>query len=237
MERCMRAVMVVAAGMAIPSYAAFDGNPVMSEPVAFRAYVTDGASYALTSASDMVAWPITWKAGEIVTATATQDNSEYVLANADSVTTSAPLPAQKGGVWKLHNSVEGSVTICIPWHVFGDGGLFGTGAVGFAADTVLDGPDRKTKTKEALPVAYSGDDWAGDLSKAATITFTPPSGSGLAPTTWVRPGDGVAAGTGAEMFKFAVKGVWTVALTFADGSRPYEAKITIVQSGFAIVIK
>lgn len=232
------ATMAVASIAALPSFATFDGNPVSSAQVSFSAYVTDGTPYALTNAAEVTAWPVTWKAGEGVTATATQDGTEYVLADAETVATSAPLPASKGGVWTLHNSVEGPATICIPWHVFGDGGLLGSaGAAGFAADTVLDGPDRKLKKKEEPPVAYSGDDWAGDLSKAATVTFTPPSGSGLAPTTWVRPGDGVAAGTGAEMFKFAVKGVWTVALTFADGSRPYEAKITIVQSGFAIVIK
>ena len=237
MTRCMMAAMVVASFAALPSFAAFDGNPVSSAQVSFSAYVTDGTSYALTNAAEVTAWLVTWQAGEVVTATATQDGTEYVLAGAETVATSAPLPASKGGVWTLHNSVEGPATICIPWHVFGDGGLLGTGTVGFAADTVRDGPDRKTKAKEALPVVYSGDDWAGDLSKAATVTFTPPSGSSLEPTTWVRPGDGVAVGTGAEEFKFTEKGDWTVALTFADGSHPYEAKITIERSGFVILIR
>lgn len=30
---------------------------------------------------------------------------------------------------------------------------------------------------------------------------------------------------------------WTVALTFADGSHPYEAKVTILQSGYVIFIR
>lgn len=237
MARCMMAAMAVASIAALPSFATFDGNPVSSAQVSFSAYVTDGTSYALTNAAEVTAWLVTWKSGEVVTATATQDGTEYVLADAGTVATSAQLPALTGGVWTLHNSVEGSATICIPWHVFGDGGVLGTGDAGFAADTVLDGPDRKTKAREALPVAFSGDDWAGDVSKAATVTFTPPSGSGLEPTTFVRPGDGVTTGTGVEVFKFAEKGDWTVALTFADGSHPYEAKITIVPSECVVFIR
>ena len=47
----------------------------------------------------------------------------------------------------------------------------------------------------APPVAYSGDDWKGDLTKASTITFTPPEGSGLEPTTWNKTGRGASAFT------------------------------------------
>lgn len=52
-----------------------------------------------------------------------------------------------------------------------------------------------------------------------------------------RPGDGVAGGTGAEAFKFTAKGDWTVALTFADGSHPYEAKITIERDECVMFIR
>lgn len=48
---------------------------------------------------------------------------------------------------------------------------------------------------------------------------------------------GAAAGTGAEVFKFAEKGDWTIALTFADGSHPYEAKITIERDECVIFIR
>ena len=93
-----------------------------------------------------------------------------------------------------------------------------------------EGPDRKLKNSETPPVAYSGDDWKGDLTKAATITFTPPDGSGLAATTWNR------TGKGAEPFTFNAKGVWTVTLKFADNTTR-TAHIDIQSSGLMIIVK
>ena len=84
--------------------------------------------------------------------------------------------------------------------------------------------------REAPLVAYSGDDWHGDLSKASTITFTPPEGSELAATTWNKTGRGASA------FMFNKKGVWTVELKFADNTTR-TALIEIPVTGLTLVVK
>ncbi len=88
----------------------------------------------------------------------------------------------------------------------------------------------RLKKREAPPIAYSGDDWKGDLTKASTITFTPPEGSGLEPTTWNK------TGRSAEAFTFNKNGVWTVELTFADNTTR-TAQINIQTAGFVLVVK
>ena len=70
----------------------------------------------------------------------------------------------------------------------------------------------------------------GDLSKAATVTFTPPDGSGLAATTWNR------TGKGAEPFTFNAKGVWTVTLKFAN-TTTRTAHIDIQAAGLTLIFK
>ena len=99
-----------------------------------------------------------------------------------------------------------------------------------ALDTLAEGPHRKLKKSEVPPVAYSGDDWAGDLSKAATVMFTPPEVSGLETTTWNK------TGKGAEAFTFNAKGDWTVTLAFADGTTK-TATVTIKSTGFTLVVR
>ena len=97
-------------------------------------------------------------------------------------------------------------------------------------DTIGEGPDRKLKKREAPPAAYSGDDWAGDLSKAATLTFTPPDG-GEAQTPTLDP-----TGTGVKSFTFDKPGNWTVTLTFADGTTK-TAIVTIQTAGFMLIVR
>ena len=207
-----------AAGVGLTSLA--DVETVTSQAATFKFYGNPERVYSLVSAAELAAWPVTWRAGETVVATA--------MDGADA--TSASLP-NKGGVWTLANSAEGSARIGVPWAVFDDGGAYGANATaGFVADMVQTGPDRKLKKSEVPPVAYSGDDWAGDLSKAATITFTPPEGSGLETTTWSRTGDGAMA------FTFNAKGDWTVTLAFADGTTK-TATITIKSTGFTLVVR
>ena len=75
-------------------------------------------------------------------------------------------------------------------------------------------------------------DWHGDLSKAATVTFTPPEGSGLEATTW----DDLPGGNGARAFTFNARGVWTVELKFADNTTR-TAHINIQASGLIIIVK
>jgi len=121
------------------------------------------------------------------------------------------------GVWRLVFSTDGS--------------LYSWAEIVYAADSVKDGPDRKLKKREAPPVAYSGDDWVGNLSKAATVTFTPPEGSGLEATMW----DDLSGGNGARAFTFNAKGVWTVTLTFANGATR-TAQIDIQAAEFMLII-
>ncbi len=215
-----------AAGVGFTSLA--DVETVTSQAATFKFYGNPERVYSLVSAAELAAWPVTWRAGETVVATA-MDGAETTLSDGTDAT-SASLP-NKGGVWTLANSAEGSVRIGVPWAVFDDGGAYGANATaGFVADMVQTGPDRKLKKSEVPPVAYSGDDWAGDLSKAATITFTPPEGSGLETTTWSRTGDG------ARTFTFNAKGDWTVTLAFADGTTK-TATITIKSTGFTLVVR
>lgn len=215
-----------AAGVGLTSLA--DVETVTSQAATFKFYGNPERVYSLVSAAELAAWPVTWRAGETVVATA-MDGAETTLSDGTDAT-SASLP-NKGGVWTLANSAEGSARIGVPWAVFDDGGAYGANATaGFVADMVQTGPDRKLKKSEVPPVAYSGDDWAGDLSKAATITFTPPEGSGLETTTWSRTGDGARA------FTFNAKGDWTVTLAFADGTTK-TATITIEFAGFMLIVR
>lgn len=215
-----------AAGVGLTSLA--DIETVTSQAATFRFYGNPERVYSLVSAAELAAWPVTWRAGETVVATA-MDGAETTLSGGTDAT-SASLP-NKGGVWTLVNSAEGTARVGVPWTVFDDGGAYGANATaGFVADMVQTGPDRKLKKSEVPPVAYSGDDWAGDLSKAATITFTPPEGSGLEATTWNK------TGKGAEAFTFNAKGDWTVTLAFADGTTK-TATITIESAGFMLIVR
>lgn len=215
-----------AAGVGFTSLA--DIETVTSQTATFKFYGNPERTYSLASVEELAAWPVTWQAGETVVATA-MDGAETTLSDGTDAT-SASLPG-KGGVWTLVNSAEGAVRIGVPWAVFDDGGTYGANAAaGFAADMVQTGPDRKLRKKEAPPVAYSGDDWAGDLSKAATITFTPPEGSGLEATVWNK------TGAGAQAFVFAQPGLWTVELAFADSTKR-TAAINVLSSGFVMTIR
>jgi len=217
-----------AAGVGLTSLA--DIETVTSQAATFRFYGNPERVYSLVSAAELAAWPVTWRAGETVVATA-MDGAETTLSGGTDAT-SASLP-NKGGVWTLVNSAEGTARVGVPWAVFDDGGAYGANATaGFAADMVQTGPDRKLKQSEVPPVAYSGDDWAGDLSKAATVTFTPPEGSGLEATTW----DDLSGGNGARAFTFNARGVWTVTLTFANNTTR-TAQIDIQTAGFMIIVK
>lgn len=207
-----KAIAFAAAGSLLSTFGAFDGTPVSSATVVFRAYVADSAVYALTNAEDVAAWPVTWFAGETVDATA-MDGTKYVLSDADGgAATSATLP-EKGGVWMLVNSEVGEARISVPWSAYqGIGVSLATGAMdgGFAADTVQSGPNRKGDDRRFPPIAYSGDDWAGDESAASALTIVPPAGG--EPIFL----DGLV-GEGTVPFFFDRAGLWTVSLTMADG--------------------
>ncbi len=150
------------------------------------------------------------------------ENYTFTLDGVDGLLARLVLPAgcrmeEAGeGVWKIVASA--------------DGRQYAWAEIVYTADSTQPGPDRKLTKREVPPVAYSGDDWKGDLTKASTITFTPPEGSGLEATTWNK------TGTGAQSFTFNAKGVWTITLTFADNTTR-TAQINIQTAGFVLVVK
>lgn len=116
------------------------------------------------------------------------------------------------GVWRLAASTDGRQCT---WS-----------AIVFAADSLWQGPDRKTSNDDTLLVSYSGDNWRGDATKAATLTFIAPDGTS---STLQR------TGTGSLRFKFSKSGNWTVRLEMEDGTI-HEAVLTVV-GGLMIVVR
>ena len=176
---------------------------------------TSGRPTVISSQSDMTAlaaWPVTYREGETVTATAS-DGTTRTLADNAAASGAAAFAPDAGGLWRLVNSNGETALVGVSWSVFGESWTldFVTGSrVGM--HTIGDGPDRKVKKGDVPPVAYSGDDWCGDVSKSVSVTFTPPTGSGISPTTLQ------LNGTGATTFTFTEPGRWTVSLTMADGT-------------------
>lgn len=199
-----------------------------SAAVNFKMYTT-GGTYALTSEEDFATWLVSWREGDTVTATPATGAASTLVADAPSAG-SRELP-RAGGLWTLESALSGTAEVGVPWSVFSDGGeLAASAASSGRLDTCQTGPDRRTDKRNVLPVAYSGDNWAGDVAKASVVTFTPPEGSGLSETVWNRNGSGVDA------FTFGVVGLWTVTLKFEDGTTR-TAKIDILTSGLTISIK
>ena len=221
----------IASGATLQALA--DGDEVASAAFSgFRLDTTGGTIVMATPADATLLsdWPVTYRAGETVTATA-PDGAVVTLAAASSSDGSIAFTPTTCGLWRLATSESETALVGVGWDVFGESRSYASVAAGqYAMHTIGDGPDRKLKKSEVPPVAYSGDDWAGDLSKAATVTFTPPEGSGLAATTWNKTGRGASA------FTFNKKGVWTVALTFADNTTR-TAHIDIQTAGFVLIVK
>lgn len=212
----------------LPAFAVF-ALPVSSDPVQFRLRTGDGAFSA--PYSEVSNFAITYGDGETVSATSF-DGATVVDVQTDPAAAagSAAFAPTKGGVWTLENSNGAKAYIGVDWSVFNDGWTLSPSAPATGRiDTVLPGPDRTAKTKGAPPVAYSGDDWVGDLSKAATLTFTSPSG--VVSTPALDP-----SGEGALEFRFDEIGTWTVALGFADGTSR-SAEINVTATGLTIIFR
>ena len=231
------AACVVAAGAALSTAAFAEGEEeavdfrVTSDAVAINLH-TDDAALRFSSA-ELAAKQVTYRAGETVTLTAPDGTTATVVA--DAAAGGATLAVGAGGLssdglWRLDNSNGSVAFVGVAWETFGAAWRQASDGRSMALDTLAEGPHRKLKKSEVPPVAYSGDDWAGDLSKAATITFTPPEGSGLETTTWNK------TGKGAEAFMFNAKGDWTVTLAFADGTTK-TAAITIESAGFMLIVR
>lgn len=218
--------LAVAMGLAMSLLS--DESPVTSMAKSFRLY-TSGATVP-TYANALPDWAITFREGETVSVTPPGGGAAIQLTGSNGTATFTPT---SGGIWKLANSNGEVALVGVGWEVHNDTpASVESVADSFAADTVGEGPNRKLKMRETPPVAYSGDDWAGDISKAATLTFTPPEGSGLNPTTLSKSNPG----TGAQSFTFNKVGDWTVTLTFSNGTTR-TAIITIERSGFIIIVK
>lgn len=208
------AIIAVAASVTLPSAAA-DGDElaVTGSATTFRLYVNGESPYSLTNAADVAAWPVTWREGETVSATA-MDGTAYALAEDAVVATSETLPT-KGGVWSLVNDGVGTATVLVPWTVAqGYGVSLSVSATSdaFGIDVVQDGPNRKSYDRRFPPIAYSGDDWACDAAAASVLTVTPPPDKGAATVF------DALSGTGVQPFAFNKGGKWTVTLAMEDGT-------------------
>ena len=193
----------------------------------FEVYSADGATYAAKSAAEIAALPsVTWRAGETVTAAKWNGDTSTLASSAASDGSGAFAP-NAGGVWTLVNSKQGTAYICVPWSVFGDSmSVTSSASPTYTADSKQEGPNRITKRKDAPDVAYTGDNWVGDAAKAATLTFTSPSGK---TTTLNR------TGTGTTSFSFNEQGDWTVLLAMADGLT--RTAVITINGGFMLIIQ
>ena len=232
------AACVVAAGATLSTAAFAEGEEeavdfrVTSDAVAINLH-TDDVALRFSSA-ELAAKQVTYRAGETVTLTAPDGTTATVVADA-AAAGGATLAVGAGGLssdglWRLDNSNGSVAFVGVAWETLGAAWRQTGAGLSAALDTLAEGPDRRLRKREVPPVAYSGDDWAGDLSKAATITFTPPEGAGLEATTWSK------AGNGAEAFTFAKAGMWTVLLTFADGTTQ-TAVIDVQTAGFTLIVR
>ena len=194
------------------------GETLLAETVSlatFEVYSVDNATYAVGSADEIASLPkVAFRKGETVTATPCAGAPSTLVASAESAGAVAFAP-DAGGVWVLANSGQGTARIGVAWHVYGDGGTLAesSGVGPYGIDSIEGGPGRKTPRRNALPIAYSGDNWAGNPSKPAVLTVVSPDGveTGLA-----------FSGTGAFPFPFDSIGKWKVRLSAAGMSQEAE---------------
>ena len=212
--RCRRksaAALAAAVTVAIIAAPPMASGAMTSTLGGIRLNTTGDSTILATRAAvdDFANWPVTYQAGETVTATA-PDASVTTLADHAAEAGSVAFSLRTAGNWTLSSSGGGTVSFEIASSAFVDVSSQPSGA--FAMDTVGAGPNRAVKAGRNPPVAYSGDHWRRDASKAATLTFTPPPNSNRAATTLN------FTGTGSTPFKLSGNGDWTVQLAMADGT-------------------
>ena len=189
----------------------------------FSVYSADGATYATGSTAEIAALPpVVSRSGETVTVTSPSGG----LTPLSSSSLAGVLDA--GGVWTLVNSAQGSARVGVAWNVYSDGGTLASGGAAgtYDVDSEQFGPDRRIRITDMLPVAYTGDDWAGDAMAAATLTFVSPEGIS---TTLNLTGTGATT-----QFRFGKSGNWTVTLEMANGST--RTAVIRVIGGLTIII-
>ena len=223
--RCGIVFAAVTAAVSLPLLAGVD--IATSEAYGGVLVDTSGKPIALSTLSDVEAFAarsVTYRTGETVTALAPDGSSVALVASPAATGGDVSFEPTAGGLWRLVNSSGDNVAVGVAWAVFGDGW-----SVDFAsplrvrANTTEDGPNRKVKLQQAPLVAYSGDDWVGDLDAASSVTFIAPSGEEASFDQ---------TGTGSLEFSFNKTGRWTVRLEMEDHST-HEATIVVV-GGFVI---
>ena len=160
-----------ACAVAMPTFADGDGEGeepaairVTSEAVTFKLRTGDGT--AAMSAADLVAWPVTYRAGETVTLTSPAGASTTPVSGAAANGETALAGAfNADGVWRLANSNGGSALVGVAWETFGSPWREASADASCRMHTEGEGPD----------------------------TFTPPEGSGGEATTWNKTNPGTGA--------------------------------------------
>ena len=170
--------------------------------------------------------PVTYRAGETVTATAPDGESIALVASAAPSAGSVAFEPTAGGLWRLSNSNGETVLVGVAWSVFGDclPQDFSTAAP-FVMHTKGYGPSRIGRARQFPAIAYSGDGWIGNASASAELTFLAPNGTATTNSL---------SGTGAMPFRFASRGQWLVTLGM-EGDRTMEAVVS-VEGGFLISV-
>lgn len=193
----------------------------------FRLNTHAAPAYTLPSKHVLDAFgAVTWRAGETVTVTQ-PDGTTRVLVSEAETAGSVVIPFDAGGVWQLCNSMQGTVRIGVPWTVFGDGGKLGeaTARLSFL-DTEASGPNRRTVRGVARAVAYSGDQWLGEIGAASVLTVTAPDGTAQTME---------CLGTGTQAFCPHLRGLWTVTLAAGDSVRTSE--ISVFDAGTMMLVR
>ena len=220
--RCVIIIVAVAASASLP-LSAVDGTILAQSDAspAFEVYTVSDATYAMMSQEDIAALPSVFRRVE---------DTVTVTSPYGDVTAFGEMPLSSlldsGGVWTLSNSGLETARIGIAWSVYGDGGrtlASGGSAECYKVNSMQTGPDRTTKKKDVLPVAYTGDNWIGDVSKASSLSFVSPSGV----TNTFN-----FAGTDATSFKFGDPGCWTVILSMVDGATH---KAAVMVNGYIVI--
>lgn len=199
----------------------------------FAVNTLDASPFVATSAAEIAELPpVAWRKGDTVTATS-QGGAVTVLATDAATDGAEQFVPSVDGAWTIENSEGETARIIIPFSRLGDYSVSlaaGAAAAGYGVDSLLKGPFRKVKDRVYPPTAYTGDDWVRDAAAASTVTFTPPSGSGIAATTLN------LTGTGATQFTFNTAEHWKVTLSMADGTTR-EAQINIQRAGFVLIVR
>ena len=89
-----------------------------------------------------------------------------------------------------------------------------------------EGPNRKIKKREGLPVAYSGDLWHGSGTASSTLTVTQPDGASE---------DIPLVGTGIYSVPFDMAGLWKLSLVMADTT--LESEVDVKGAGFQLIVR